>query len=62
MKNTCYICGANYEYRNGKWVCPACDAIKPEEISNEEVTLLYNAAQKLRVQEFDDCFIYKIVN
>lgn len=53
-QNQCNSCGAYFEYRNGKWICPACDAIKPEEISNEEVTLLYNAAQKLRVQEFDD--------
>ena len=53
-KNQCNSCGAYFEYRNGKWICPACDAIKPEELSNEEVTLLYTAAQKLRVQEFDD--------
>ena len=53
-QNICNICGANYEYRNGRWVCPACGAYKQEELSNEEVTLLYNAAQKLRVQEFDD--------
>lgn len=52
-QNICNICGANYEYRNGRWVCPACGAYKAEELSNEEVTLLYNAAQKLRVQEFD---------
>jgi len=52
-QNICNICGANYEYRNGRWICPACGAYKAEELSNEEVTLLYNAAQKLRVQEFD---------
>ncbi len=54
MTNICNICGANYEYINGKWKCPACGAYKQEELSNEEATLLYNAAQKLRVQEFDD--------
>ena len=53
-QNICNICGANYEYRNGRWFCPACGAYKQEELSNEEVTLLYNAAQKLRVQEFED--------
>ncbi len=53
-QNICNICGANYEYRGGRWICPACGAYKSEELSNEEVTLLYNAAQKLRVQEFDD--------
>ena len=36
VKNICNICGANYEYINGKWRCPACDAIKPDEITNEE--------------------------
>ena len=51
-QNICNICGANYEYRNGRWKCPACGAFKAEELSNEEVTLLYNAAQKLRVQDF----------
>ena len=53
-QNICNICGANYEYRDGKWRCPACGACKPEEISNEEETLLYNAAQKLRLGAFDD--------
>ena len=52
-QNQCNICGANYEYVAGRWKCPACGAFKAEELSNEEVTLLYNAAQKLRVQEFD---------
>lgn len=53
-QNICNICGANYEYRNGRWFCPACGAYKQEELSNEEVTLLYNAAQKLRMSDFDD--------
>lgn len=53
-QNICNICGANYEYRNGRWVCPACGAYKAEELSNEEVTLIYNAAQKLRLSEFDE--------
>ena len=53
-RNICNICGANYEYRDGKWRCPNCGAYKPEELSNEEETLLYNAAQKLRLSAFDD--------
>ena len=53
-QNICNICGAEYEYRDGRWRCPACGACKPEEISNEEETLLYNAAQKLRLSAFDD--------
>ena len=60
-QNLCNNCGGEYEYRNGRWVCRACGAFKPEEISNEEVTLLYTAYQDLRLakfteseQEFDD--------
>ncbi len=53
-QNVCNICGANYEYRNGRWVCPACGAYKTEELSNEEVTLLYTAAQKLRIGDFSE--------
>ena len=53
-KNTCNVCGANLIYKDGRWVCPACGAYKEEEISNEEVTLLYNASQKLRLASFDD--------
>ena len=53
-QNICNICGANYEYRNGRWKCPACGAYKAEELSNEEVTLLYSAAQKLRLSDFDE--------
>ena len=54
QQNICNICGANYEYKNGHWMCPACGAYKPEEITNEEQTLLYSAEQKLRLSEFDD--------
>ena len=56
-QNICNICGANYEYKDGKWRCPACGAYKPEEVSGEEDTLLYNAAQKLRLNAFDDAEI-----
>ncbi len=54
QQSICNICGANYEYRNGRWACPACGAYKPEEITNEETTLLFSADQKLRLSEFDD--------
>ena len=50
----CNNCGGEYEYRNGRWVCRACGAYKPEEISNEEITLLYTAYQKLRLAEFEE--------
>ena len=50
----CNICGANYENRNGRWKCPACGAFKPEELTNEEMTLLYIADQKRRLADFDE--------
>ena len=53
-QNVCNICGANYEYKNGKWRCPACGAFKPEELSNEETTLLFSAAQLIRLAQFDE--------
>ena len=53
-QNICNICGDAYVYRSGRWVCPSCGAYKAEELSNEEVTLLYNAAQKLRLANFDE--------
>ena len=53
-QSICSICGANYEYLNGRWKCPACGAYKAEELSNEEVTLLYSAAQKLRLSNFSE--------
>ena len=52
--NICNNCGGDFEYRHGRWVCRACGAYKPEEISNEEVTLLYTASQKLRLADFDE--------
>ena len=53
-QNICNICGANFENRNGRWKCPACGAFKPEEITNEELTLLFVADQKRRLSDFDD--------
>ena len=50
--NICNNCGGDYEYRRGRWICRSCGAYKPEELSNEEVTLLYTAYQKLRLAEF----------
>ena len=52
--NVCNSCGGDYEYRSGRWVCRACGSYKPQEISGEEVTLLYTAYQKLRLAEFDE--------
>ena len=52
--NICNNCGGEYVYRNGRWVCSSCGSYKPEMISNEEMTLLYTAFQKLRLAEFDE--------
>jgi len=52
--NICNNCGGDYDYRHGRWVCRACGSFKPEELSNEEVTLLYTAFQKLRLANFDE--------
>lgn len=51
-QNICNICGADYEYKNGRFRCAGCGAYKPEEISNEELTLLYVAHQKMRIGNF----------
>ena len=53
-KNICNICGANLINKNGRWQCGACGAFLPEEITNEEVNLLYLASQKLRLGNFSD--------
>ena len=52
--NICNCCGGEFEYRNGRWICRSCGSYKPEEISGEEVTLLYTAYQKLRLAEFSE--------
>jgi len=52
--NICNNCGGDFEYRNGRWICRSCGSYKPEELSNEEATLLYTAFQKLRLAEFDE--------
>ena len=54
LKNICNICGSNYEYKKSRWVCPGCGAYKEEELSPEEATLLYGAAQKLRLSNFSE--------
>ncbi len=50
----CTFCGGNYEYKNGTWVCAYCRRPMPEEYVNEEKSLLYQAGQKLRLQDFDE--------
>ena len=52
-KNICNICGGGYVYKNGKWICSCCDNIRQDEITNEELVLLFNAATKLRMADFD---------
>lgn len=53
-KNICNICGGNLINKNGRWVCESCGAFLPEEITNEEIDLLYFANQKLRIADFDE--------
>lgn len=53
MNNICNICGANYIYKNGIWICPACDNIKVEN-TNEELVLLTSASAALRLANFDE--------
>lgn len=53
-KNICDICGANLAYRDGRWFCPACGAVRSKDINGEEDSLLFNAAQKLRLAAFDE--------
>ena len=50
----CIYCGGDYEYRQGKWTCRFCGSYRPEEITNEDTTLLYTAFQNLRLAKFDD--------
>lgn len=52
-KNICNICGGNYIYKDGKWICACCDNIRQDEITNDELVLLSNAATKLRMADFD---------
>lgn len=52
--NICNNCGGGYEYRHGRWICRFCGSYKPQDISNEETTLLYTAFQKVRLAEFDE--------
>lgn len=52
-KSICNICGGNLINKDGRWVCESCGAFLPEEITNEQLALLYNANQKLRLADFD---------
>jgi len=52
--NLCPYCGGDFEYYGGKWKCRFCGSYKPDDISSEEVTLLYTASQKLRLADFDE--------
>ena len=51
-QNICYNCGGEIISRGGRLVCAACGSYLPEQISGEEVSLLYSAFQKLRLADF----------
>ena len=53
-QNVCYNCGGEFVNRGGKLVCLYCGTIKPENVSGEELTLLYTAYQRLRLADFSD--------
>ena len=54
-KNICPNCGSPYVLdKQGNFVCKYCGYIKPESTSGEEETLLYAAAQSLRLAAFDE--------
>ena len=53
-QNICYNCGGEFVERGGKLVCLYCGTIKPENVSGEELTLLYTAYQRLRLADFSD--------
>ena len=52
--NICNNCGGDYAYKNGRWICCSCGAYKAETLTNEELSLLYSAFQKLRFAEFHE--------
>ena len=51
-QNMCYNCGGEIISRGGRFVCSSCGSYMPEQISGEEVSLLYAAFQKLRLADF----------
>ena len=53
-QNLCYQCGGEYVAHGGRAVCAYCGAVRPEEITGEEASLLYHAFQRLRLAEFAD--------
>ena len=54
-QNVCPICGSPYVFDEStkRFSCRYCGYIKPKERSSEEETLLFNAAQRLRLADFD---------
>ena len=50
--NICYNCGGEIISRGGRFVCASCGSYMPEQITGEEVSLLYSAFQKLRLADF----------
>ena len=54
MKNVCNICGGNYIYKNGIWVCESCGAPAISEIGSEEDGWLHSAELALQKSDFDD--------
>ena len=51
-QNICYNCGGEIISRGGRFICASCGSYMPEQITGEEVSLLYAAFQKLRLADF----------
>ena len=54
-QNICPICGSPYVYeeKTKRFSCRFCGYIKPREVLPEEEALLFSAAQRLRLADFD---------
>ena len=52
--NMCYNCGGDYREENGRLVCANCGSYRPQNVSGEELSLLYTAFQELRLADFFD--------
>ena len=49
---TCYNCGGTYIPHGAHHVCPSCGFVRPEGLSDEELSLLYKAYKQLRLADF----------
>ena len=53
-QNICYNCGGEFIEKGGNFICCYCGTKKLKNVSNEEINLLCNAYQKLRLSDFSE--------